>query len=281
MEGQGSLMAEFFRVRNWERFQHYGDRPNAPWIKYYVSILEDPDIATLPDEKKAHLFGIWLLASKLKNRIPENSEFIGKRINSTTPVDLNLFYSLGFIQKLSNGYQNADEEVVQSRLEVRGDKTREEEISATPPLPRVGPETLLAIWNSERGRMRACRGLNTERRRSANARLRETPDLERWRAAAKRAAATKFCVGDVEPTADRPKPWIGNFEWFIRPNTLLRIEEGIYDDKTRGARPSRAEIDGRVREFLSEKAGITEATISKSEKIPGDDLGLVRRDRLG
>lgn len=99
-------MPSYFRVRNWDLFQHYRDR-NPPWIKFYVTALEDPTIAMLPDDKKGQLFSLWLLAGRLDNRMPFDSAFIGRRINSSCPVDLDLFLGLGFIEMLAESYQDA------------------------------------------------------------------------------------------------------------------------------------------------------------------------------
>ena len=78
----------FFRVKNWERFQHYGDRRAPPWIKLYNDLLENYEFAALPDASKAHVVAIWLLASRSGNRIPADPKWVAARINATEPVDL-------------------------------------------------------------------------------------------------------------------------------------------------------------------------------------------------
>ena len=91
---------------NWETFQHYKDR-NPPWIKVYNTLLEDPAFAALPDASKGHVIGIWLLASRLENKIPADAKFIGNRINALSAVDLNLLYLMGFIEPLAERLQPA------------------------------------------------------------------------------------------------------------------------------------------------------------------------------
>lgn len=97
---------QYFRVVNWDRFQHYGKR-SPPWIKFYNSALEDPAIGTLPDEQKAHLFGIWLLASRLENKLPLDEAFIAKRINASKPVHLKVFMDLGLLEPVAEGLHDA------------------------------------------------------------------------------------------------------------------------------------------------------------------------------
>ena len=89
-------MSALFSVKNFERFQHYKDS-SPPWIKFHNSTLDDYDFGRLPDASKWHLAAIWLLASRYENRIPYDAEWIAKRINATSAVDLDLLISSGFI----------------------------------------------------------------------------------------------------------------------------------------------------------------------------------------
>ena len=74
---------EFFRVTNWDQYQHYKDRDPA-WIKLYARLLDDYGFATLPDNSKWHLVGIFLLASKQGNRIPGDPRWVRKKIAART-----------------------------------------------------------------------------------------------------------------------------------------------------------------------------------------------------
>lgn len=88
-------------VRDYDQFQHYKDR-NPPWIKFYATTLDDYKIAKLPDASKAHLFAVWLLASRYNNRFPYDAEFIAKRINATEPVDLEALIKCGFLIEIQD-----------------------------------------------------------------------------------------------------------------------------------------------------------------------------------
>lgn len=90
-------MARTFKVTNFEKFQHYKDR-NPPWIRLYNTTLDNYEIGHLPDASKAHLFAIWLLASRYENQIPFDPEWIAKKINATAPVDLDVLLAAGQIE---------------------------------------------------------------------------------------------------------------------------------------------------------------------------------------
>lgn len=85
-----------FSVKNFEHFQHYKDR-SPPWIKLYNELLDDYKFSALPDASKFHLVAIWLLASRTENKIPYDPAWVGRRISSTSKVDLDGLASAGFL----------------------------------------------------------------------------------------------------------------------------------------------------------------------------------------
>ena len=89
---------EFFRVTNWDQYQHYKDRDPA-WIKLYARLLDSYAFAALADNSKWHLIGIFLLASKQGNRIPGDPRWVRKKIAARTRVDLEALLSAGFIEE--------------------------------------------------------------------------------------------------------------------------------------------------------------------------------------
>ena len=90
-----------FRVRNFERFQHYKERL-PPWIKLHYTILDNYQIYSLDDATKWHIVAIWLLASRHNNRLPFDPAWIGHRINAQTPVDLDRLVTLDMIEEIDD-----------------------------------------------------------------------------------------------------------------------------------------------------------------------------------
>lgn len=74
----------------------YKDR-NPPWIKLYNSLLDDHAFAALADRDKGALILIWLLASRLKNRIPCDPAWIRDRIGWKRTPNLTSFIGKGFL----------------------------------------------------------------------------------------------------------------------------------------------------------------------------------------
>lgn len=90
-------VTRYLRVRNFDTYQHYKKR-RPPWIKLHAAVLDNYDIARLPDASKAHAFLIWVLASKLDNRIPYDAQWIEKRISATEHLNLQVLLSSGVLE---------------------------------------------------------------------------------------------------------------------------------------------------------------------------------------
>lgn len=87
----------FLSIKNFQKHQHYRDR-RPPWIKLHVEILDDYAFSCLQDASKAHLMLLWVLASKLDNRIPYDLGFLTKKLGATSRLDLEELVLQGFIE---------------------------------------------------------------------------------------------------------------------------------------------------------------------------------------
>jgi hypothetical protein len=126
-------MADTFSVKNFERFQHYKDR-SPPWIKFYNDVLDDYEFGRLPDASKAHLVAIWLLASRYNNVIPHDAEWVARRINATSPVDLEGLARSGFII----AKQACSKTLADCKQDACPETETETEVEKTPPKPPKG-----------------------------------------------------------------------------------------------------------------------------------------------
>lgn len=107
----------YIKVKNYKKFQHYKNR-RPPWIKLYISLLDDYEFLQLSDENKWYTVALYLLASQHENRIPNDPAFITNRIGAIQVIDLQPIMDAGFIsickhkarQVLAEGKQNDDGE---------------------------------------------------------------------------------------------------------------------------------------------------------------------------
>jgi len=123
-------MSGFFGVRNWEEFQHYKDR-DPSWIKLYNRLLDDYAFGLLPDSRKWHLIGIFLLASRHNNRVPRDPSWVSRKIGAQVPVDLGVLERAGFLVMLEGEPLLAGaEQAASPEKEKRREETEEESMSA-------------------------------------------------------------------------------------------------------------------------------------------------------
>lgn len=88
--------AGHYAVAHFERFQHYKNRAPA-WIKLYASTLDDYAFVCLTDAQKWHLVGLWILASKMENRLPTDETWLANRIGATSDFSVQPLIVSGFI----------------------------------------------------------------------------------------------------------------------------------------------------------------------------------------
>ena len=153
-------MSGFFGVRNWEEFQHYKDRDPA-WIKLYNRLLDDYAFGLLPDSRKWHLIGIFLLASRHNNRIPCDPQWLARQIGAASPVDLAQLERAGFIARVEDAADLFCRNVTgafdllrnpASPEKKRGEQTREEDtlLSAGADPPDVSKGLLEGILEDQK-----------------------------------------------------------------------------------------------------------------------------------
>lgn len=90
--------ARFYRIRDFEKLQHYRDRALV-WVKLYVEQLDDYEFIQLPDATKYHVHALMLLAARSGNKIPNDPLWVAARIGASEPVDLPLLVAHGFLEE--------------------------------------------------------------------------------------------------------------------------------------------------------------------------------------
>jgi|WetSurMetagenome_2_1015567.scaffolds.fasta_scaffold489200_1 hypothetical protein len=87
---------EFIAVNNFNTMQHYKNR-HPPWIKLYRFLWGQREFFRLKDVSKAHLIGLFSLASQHENKIPLDPEWIAREIGATEQIDLDALFASGYI----------------------------------------------------------------------------------------------------------------------------------------------------------------------------------------
>jgi len=89
------------------------------------------------------------------------------------------------------------------------------------------PDDLMKIWNDKRdGRLPACRALTAQRRKACVARLKDFPQAQDWQAFMKCINSSDWMLGKV--SSPTHPGWKANFDWFIKPASIVKFLEGAY-----------------------------------------------------
>lgn len=130
------MTTAYIEIVEWKKFQHYKDR-DPPWIKLHRILLDNYQWSRLQDASKAHLVGLWLLAGRFSNRIPADPAWIAKKIEATSPVDLQGLVAAGFIEIHGEMVQDASKPLAERSPEERRVET---ELHPPPPQREAVPE---------------------------------------------------------------------------------------------------------------------------------------------
>jgi hypothetical protein len=92
-----AMISRHFRIRNWERFQHYKQR-NPPWIRLHRTLLRDHTFTKLTEGEQWSLVRLWLLASESDNSLAYDEKWVRRAIGASRRVPLEKYLAMGFIE---------------------------------------------------------------------------------------------------------------------------------------------------------------------------------------
>jgi len=152
----------YFRIKNWEKFQHYSER-NPPWIKLYNNLLDSYEFSQLSDASKGHLVAIWLLASRSKNKLPWDEKWLATKISASSKINLTQLLQFGFIEEIqalpstesdaSNTLANCEQNAcLETETEREGEKTLSGKPDEKTQLKQNARE-ILSFLNTKTGRL--------------------------------------------------------------------------------------------------------------------------------
>lgn len=91
--GRSKGRKAFLLVAAWRQFLHYSNR-KPTWIKLCRTLLDNEEFGELPDESKAHLFLIQLLASQYDGKVPDDRQFLERKLFCKN-IDLEILVERG------------------------------------------------------------------------------------------------------------------------------------------------------------------------------------------
>lgn len=240
-----------YRVKNWEKFQHFRDR-RPPWIKLYTALLDDPEWHELEPLAAKVLVMLWLIASanpgglgvlpspkvlsfRLRLPVGKVSSILSRLSHWIVPVDIAL---------ISRRYQSDSTE---TETETYKSETEKALVlpgvgeGPPPPVdksdePKFTPEDMARIWNDavdffsieKKVLVPKVTKVTAERRKKALSRIRDCHLTEKkWRKVMDIIHHSPFLSG--ERPGKGHGQWRADFDFALKSEaTLTKILEGGY-----------------------------------------------------
>lgn len=126
----GKKKLQYFRIKNWEKYQSRDHKKSMPWFKLYTGVFDDAKIMNLGDNHKLVWIGLLISAAQGGNELPWSSRRLRSKLGFSCFVNLDLFESLGLIERYQHNTQRVENSYRQE--ERRGEEIRKkrERVSA-------------------------------------------------------------------------------------------------------------------------------------------------------
>lgn len=134
---------QFYRVKNWERFQHYRDR-NPPWIKLHFELLSSSDWVALDDASRVLAIACMLIASRNNGNVPSDPHYMLRVAYLNRLPKFKPLIDCGFLE-----IPQADASVLQADARPETYSKKEEtEKESKPPNPQIPDFVPTADWQN-------------------------------------------------------------------------------------------------------------------------------------
>lgn len=130
------------------------------------------------------------------------------------------------------------------QTEITSERTTQKEVAVGKPLcelfaeeetqnrdPRHSGLAITDCWNGQKS-LTPIRSISKKRHASFLARLKDPFFNDNWEEAIRKMGKSDFCTGKND------RGWKADFEFFLRPDSVLKIMEGKYDNRTNGHKAS-------------------------------------------
>jgi hypothetical protein len=117
------MSERYIWIRNWHKFQHYGNHRTPPWIKSYIELLSDDHYLNLSHHQRGVLHGLWLAFASSRRQLILDTRSLSRRLNGrVTTQQLEALIDAGFIEVIASN-------VLAERLQdASPEQNREEDI---------------------------------------------------------------------------------------------------------------------------------------------------------
>lgn len=122
-------MTAVYKIKGWEKFQHYKDR-NPPWIKLHYELMTSADWVMLADASKLLAVVCMMIASRNDGGVPNNPEYIKRVAYLDKLPDLKPLIRSGFLMLADASKTEQAQAIDTTETEAEAEAEAEEEEKA-------------------------------------------------------------------------------------------------------------------------------------------------------
>lgn len=247
-------------INGWEDYNSKS-KPGHKCIFISKRFFDDTKIQRLPQGGKLLYLGLLLRRGDVKETFYEAShEDLVRLAGGSGQVVQRLMEQLQSLQLVS--YEIFPLIEKKRKEEKRKEEKRiihvQEPSGSAQPAVEPIPEKLFNLWNLYRDKLPEARRLNSQRSKMSAARWKEEPNEIYWISVIKKLNESAFCTGKNNTG------WIATFDWFLKPDTHVKVMESKYDnrDHTRSRPMTSSEVNERSLQDLWDKVD-SEGTVNE------------------
>jgi len=225
-------------IPNWNKYQ--GNKKSKEWnsllsFSIATNFFSDSKIIRLTSFSK--LLFVFIIAEAAK----QNRDFCTLSVRNTSLIlqkrKPNVLRSISELES----FQLVNKKSLHKEKKIKEDKIKESKFA-----PVGASISLVDIWNDNCGQLSKVKGLSDKRNKLCNARLKDNPSADYWSSVIQEISQNSFCLGHND------RGWKANFDWFLKPETHLKVMEGQYRSKSDEKRMALKEIKNSQKENTSE-----------------------------
>lgn len=221
-------------IINFTKYNARKDVTHSTWFRFEHSIFEKPEFFEFTHAEK--MAWIYLLCQASKKNSDSftlswaHIEKIGGFKKREFEAALEKLQQIQAIHvDVTDAVRARDVHVTAtSATDRQTDITRQDRQDKTDNSCDLTSQDLLNIFVSECKSLPKPEKMTKKRETSSNQRIQEKPDPSYWIGIAKRIEASDFCKGLTDSSQ-----WVADYDWFIKPDTHIKVMEGKYDTKKR------------------------------------------------
>ena len=212
---------EYLSVKNWDDFQHYRDR-EPKWIKVYRSLLMDYKYDQLTDAEFGILVKIWLLASQMENKIPNDGSWIKNKLGLVHKPNLNKYIDLDFLLIQNDTENKKTVQKCTSEVETEIETETDNKICPHKDILQLWSDILPSLiqpkkWDNDDMKLLRSRWMTSEK----------TQSIDWWKNLFEYIKESSFLMGEIEPKQGHQRFKL-RLQWVLNKTNFKKIIDGMY-----------------------------------------------------